>query len=78
MLTIYWSSVVIGLLGGLATGVAIALWATWKVDGEIRLKEGSDFSRGFDRGWKCGMEHQQIIYKGKDGLKHYEDGSVEP
>lgn len=78
MLTIYWSSVVIGLVAGLAIGVAVALWATCMVDRTTFKESGSDFSHGFNRGWECGVEHQQMIDMGKDGLKHYNDGSVEP
>ena len=60
MFTIYWSSVVVGLVFGLAIGIAVTLWATWKVDSEMYLKNASDFSRGFDKGWQSCADHQKV------------------
>ena len=63
MFTIYWSSVVIGLFFGVAIGSAIVLYATWSTERTIFKESGSDFSKGFDKGWNCGIEHQQLLDK---------------
>ena len=60
MFTIYWSSIVIGLVFGIALGTAVTLWATWKVENEMNAKNGSDFARGFDKGWQSGVDHQKV------------------
>lgn len=63
MFTIYWSSVVIGLLFGFAIGVAMAFYATWSTERKMFKESGSEFSDGFRKGWDCGIEHQQLMDK---------------
>lgn len=60
MFTIYWSSIVVGLVFGLAIGIAVCMWATWKVETEMNFKNGSDFARGFDKGWQSGIDHLKV------------------
>ena len=60
MFTIYWDSVVVGLVFGIVLGVAVTLWATWKVESEMYFKNGSEFSKGFDKGWQSGVDHQKV------------------
>ena len=60
MFTIYWSSLGIGLVIGLSAGIAIALWAAWSTDKELYKSFGSDWSRGYDKGWISGAKHQQL------------------
>ena len=65
MFTIYWSSVAIGWFFGVAIGTAAAFYATWSTERKMFKKSGSDFSKGFDKGWECGIEHQQLMNKEK-------------
>ena len=61
MLTIYWSSIWIGLVIGAALGIAISMFATWATERTMFKESGSDFSNGFNRGWECGIEHQKLL-----------------
>ena len=59
MLSIYWSWVLIGFVVGLAFGVAVSFFVTWLVEKQTIMESGSDFERGFNRGWECGKAYQQ-------------------
>lgn len=60
MITIYFDSLVIGLVVGLVVGIAISLFAIWKADNELYEKNGSNFSRGYDKGWIAGVNYQKV------------------
>lgn len=59
MFTVYWSSVLIGFVAGICLGAAIAFLSTWLIDRQYDLQWIGEFSRGFDKGWACGIEHQK-------------------
>ena len=59
MFTVYWSSVLIGLVVGLLLGIAVSVFSVWLVDRQYDLNIAGEFSRGFDRGWECGIEHRK-------------------
>lgn len=69
MLTVYWASILIGLLFGLVLGIAVSYFSTWLVDKEWEAQHGNSFSHGFDSGWKCGIEHQQLMDMNKENQK---------
>lgn len=60
MFTIYLDSVGIGLVIGLCVGIAISLWAIWTTEKEMYKSFGSDWSRGYDKGYESGVNAQKI------------------
>ena len=67
---VYWSSILIGVIFGFVAGVALSFFVVWVSDREWEAQNGNIFSRGFNSGWECGKEHQQLInMTGKDDAK---------
>ena len=61
MFTVYWDSVVIGLIFGMVLGFAIAFFSCWIV--EKQLSKDSESKTDFSNGWESGYNYAKTLYK---------------